>query len=127
MNEEASIGAADTVPVNEHFALRRWHLSQMRRPAAGRHEAPASTQASHPVLKNHLLNRSVNSQTTSTHPLPLDSSRRLRGGDTVFKSSVARSRWPSRLRALSAVASARFFAMAPDARASAQPPPTLRL
>src|SRR5271169_1764393 len=112
MNTEASIGAADTVPVNEHFALRQWHLSQMRRPAAGRHEAPASTQASHPVLKNHLLNQSVNSQTTSTHPLPSDSSRRLRGGDTVFKSSVVRcSRWPSRLRALSAVASARFFAI----------------
>src|SRR5271169_1291532 len=108
MNAEASIGAADMVPVNEHFALRPWHLSQMRRPATGRHEAPASTQASHPVLKNHLLNRSVNWQSISTHPLPLGSSRRLRGGDTIFNSSAAHSRWPSRLRALSAVASAHF-------------------
>src|SRR5271168_4834428 len=112
MNEEASIGAADTVPVNEHFALRRWHLSQMRRPAAGRHEAPASTQASHPVLKNQLLKRSVNSQSISTHPLPSGSSRCLQGGDTVFNSSAARSCWPSHLRALSAVASAHFFAIA---------------
>src|SRR5271169_2910590 len=109
MNAEASIGAADTVLVNEHFALRRWHLSQMRRPAAGQHEAPASTQASHPVLKNQLLNRSVNLQSISTHSLPSGSSRRLRGGDTVFNSSAAHSCWPSRLRALSAVASARFF------------------
>src|SRR5271169_5855717 len=61
-----------------------------------------------PSTKESLLNRSVYSQSTSTHPLPSDSSRRLRGGDTVFKSSVARSRWPSRLRALSAVASALF-------------------
>ena len=40
----------------------------------------------HPVLKNQLLNRSVNSQSISTHPLPSGSSRRLRGGDTVFNS-----------------------------------------
>src|SRR5271170_2179001 len=41
-----------------------------------------------PSTKESLLNQSVNSPTTSTHPLPSDSSRRLRGGDTVFKSSV---------------------------------------